>query len=88
MNAAPRCSTRMEYWVRMPFRKPILGDLAARTGFGSAGAFHRCGKPFGPPSHLIARADTTADSRCNQPAALPWGRFRSAACPKCLQACS
>ena len=24
MNAAPRCSTRMEYWVRMPFRKPVL----------------------------------------------------------------
>jgi hypothetical protein len=32
----------------MSLRKPILGDSAGRTGFGSVGTFHRSGEPFVP----------------------------------------
>ena len=53
MNAAPRCSTRMEYWVQGIPQKAPSGDLAARTGFGSARAFHRCRNPFGPARRSI-----------------------------------
>ena len=31
-------------WVRMPVRKPLLLGLGCPVGFGSAGAFQRCGK--------------------------------------------
>jgi hypothetical protein len=33
-------------WVRMPVRKPLLLGLGCPVGFGSAGAFQRCGKPL------------------------------------------
>ena len=55
MNAAPRCSNRMEYWVQGILREPILGGWAPRTRFGSAGAFHRCWEPLGPPWRAFSR---------------------------------
>jgi hypothetical protein len=40
------------YWrsaLGDPISRPICKDLAARRGFRSARAFHRCRQPFGPP---------------------------------------
>jgi len=42
-------------WVRDPSGARFCGDLAARTGFGSAGAFHRCWEPLGPPWRAFSR---------------------------------
>jgi hypothetical protein len=40
----------LTHWSRVPIRKPLLLGFGCPEGFGSGPAFHRCGKPFGPPS--------------------------------------